>query len=127
MWGLVLSTCINTPFTTKVLLPSNSAENEWCASAGAASARAAAATPAATRYARRIMGTSSDCFPCGAVVPENVLPSRRFVKKSDGVQNVLSCLVQKIARGLTGEPDPPSTGSGANVIRNSYWRDRLAC
>lgn len=26
---------------------------------------------------------------------------------------------QKIARGFTGDPVPPSTGSGANVITNS--------
>jgi hypothetical protein len=27
--------------------------------------------------------------------------------------------VQNIASGLTGDPVPPSTGSGANVIANS--------
>ena len=27
--------------------------------------------------------------------------------------------VQKVTRGLTGDPVPPSTGSGANVINTS--------
>src|SRR5204863_10006289 len=33
---------------------------------------------------------------------------------------------QKVANGLTGDPVPPSTGSGANVITNSYRFNRRA-
>jgi hypothetical protein len=39
---------------------------------------------------------------------------RFSVTRGDGVR-----FDQNIARGFTGDPVPPSTGSGANVIANS--------
>jgi uncharacterized protein (DUF3084 family) len=35
-------------------------------------------------------------------------------------------LPQKVSRGLTGDPPPPSTGKGAKVITNSYRFSRRA-
>src|SRR5580704_8057099 len=62
MCGFVQSTFVSTPFTTKVLLPSNSAEKEWCASAGTVAASIATTDSATPQPLRPIIVTSSPAW-----------------------------------------------------------------
>src|ERR1700730_3610216 len=83
MCGFVQSTFVSTPFTTNVLLPSNSAEKEWCASAGTVDASIADTDTATPQALRPIIVTSSLRSSPPGIVRATVAPSVQICQDAE--------------------------------------------